>query len=81
MPDVLDANKVRYIDCTGDPYPDTEEGEQSPIQFIWGVEDFGFGTTTFYYKDGVLKCDNETMSKDKIKQLLCAFVDIAEFIS
>lgn len=77
----IDVDKVRYIDCTGDPYPDTEEGEKSSIQFSWGVTDFGFGTTTFYYKDGKLQCDNETMSKDMIKQLLCAFVDKAEFIS
>ena len=81
MSNNLDVNKIRYIDCTGDIYPDTEEGQQTSIQFSWGIEDFGFGTTTFYYKDGVLKCDNETMSKDKIKQLLCAFVDKAEFIS
>lgn len=48
--------------------------------FEWGIEKFGFGTTTFYYKDGILKCDNECMSKEFIKAILCDFVDKAEFI-
>lgn len=49
------------------------------IVFEWGIEKFGFGTTTFYYKDGKLKCDNETLDKELIKKILCAFVDEAEF--
>ena len=47
--------------------------------FTWGISGFGFGTTTFFYKDGVLMCDNEAMSKDMIKTILCEFVDKAEF--
>ncbi len=44
----------------------------------WGIEKFGFGTTTFYYKDGKLMCNNETLDKEDIKKILCAFVDEAE---
>ena len=51
------------------------------VMFEWAVDGFGFGTTTFYYENGKLCCDNETMSKEQIKTLLCAFVDAAEFQS
>ncbi len=52
---------------------------KEPIVFEWGIEKFGFGTTTFYYKDGILKCDNETLDKELIKKILCDFIDRAEF--
>ena len=57
----------------------TIEGKE-PICFSWGINSFGFGTTTFFYEDDKLKCDNETLSKDSIKKILCALVDEAEFI-
>lgn len=76
----MDTKKIIYIDCTGTPYPEDDRDEKSSIQFSWGIEGFGFGTTTFFYdKNGDLKCDNETLSKDSIKSLLCAFVDRAIF--
>ncbi len=53
--------------------------EGDAIVFGWGIEKFGFGTTTFYYKDGKLMCNNETLDKEDIKKILCAFVDEAEF--
>ena len=79
MHNLWDINKLVYVDCTGIPYPDNEEEAKTPIQFCWGMNGFGWGTTTFYYENGVLKCDNECMSKEMIKQLLCAFVDRAVF--
>ena len=69
----LDISKLDYI------HTDDGEGKKEIIMFAWGVRDFGFGTTTFYYKGDKLMCNNETMSKESIKQLLCAFVDLAEF--
>jgi len=48
--------------------------------FCWGIEKFGFGTTTFFYEDGKLMCDNETLSKESIKKIMCKFVDEAEFV-
>ncbi len=50
-----------------------------PISFLWGIKKFGFGTTTFYYKDNELMCDNETLSKKSIKKILCNFIDKAKF--
>lgn len=67
---------IRYINTSnGD---DTNEQTEN-IMFVWGVDGFGFGTTTFFYKDDKLLCDNEYMSKEQIKMLLCNFVDNAEF--
>jgi hypothetical protein len=51
------------------------------IMFSWGIKGFGFGSTTFYYENEKLFCDNETLTKDQIKLLLCEFVDNAEFTS
>ena len=56
----------------------------SEVVFHWGKPGVGFGTATFYYSDhefGVMKlyCDNETMSKAFIKEMLCQMVDEAEF--
>ncbi len=56
-------------------YPEGTEN----IMFVWSIKGFGFGTTTFFYKDGKLMCDNEAMSKNMIKTILCEFVDRAEF--
>ena len=60
----------------------TDDGnfQTESIMFAWSVKGFGFGTTTFYYENGTLFCDNETLSKDAVKMLLCKFVDSAQFI-
>jgi len=68
---------IRHVETSNGEYPD-EKTEN--IMFTWGIDGFGFGTTTFWYKEGKLMCDNETMSKEQIKMILCAFVDQAEFI-
>lgn len=50
----------------------------SVADFAWVVKQFGFGHIVFYYDENeVLRCDNECMNKDFIKQILCAFVDKA----
>ena len=41
----------------------------------WSVNGVGFGEFYFYMKDGKIYCDNETMDKDFIKQMLCQMVD------
>ena len=63
-------------------YVVTDDGEENKvsIMFSWGIDGFGFGTTTFYYKDDKLMCDNETMSREMIKMILCKFIDEAKFI-
>jgi len=73
----FEENDIRYVQISDGEYPENTEN----IMFSWGIDRFGFGTTTFYYKDGKLKCDNEAMSKESIKKILCKFVDNAEFIS
>ncbi len=67
---------IKYIDTSDGYFYDEKPAN---IMFVWGVDGFGFGTTTFFYKDGKLLCDNEYMSKEQIKMLLCKFVDNAEF--
>lgn len=72
----FEEKDILYVHTSDGEYPD-EQTEN--IMFAWGIEKFGFGTTTFYYKDGKLMCGNETLSKKDIKKILCAFVDEAEF--
>lgn len=41
----------------------------------WSVPKVGFGQFKFYSKDGIIYCENETMSKDFIKSVLTSMVD------
>jgi hypothetical protein len=41
----------------------------------WTSTNVGFGQFKFYTKDDVVYCDNECMSKEFIKQVLCDMVD------
>ena len=73
----FEEKDIMYVHTTDGDVPD-EQTEN--IMFAWGIEKFGFGTTTFWYDEGKLKCDNETLSKKQIKMILCKFVDDAEFV-
>jgi len=73
----FEQKDIKYVKTSDGEYP---EEKTENIMFAWSITGFGFGTTTFYYEDGKLKCDNETMSKESIKKILCAFVDKAEFV-
>ena len=46
---------------------------------VWGRPGVGFGEVVFYKEDGALKCDNEGMSPEFIKEVLCDLVDKATF--
>ena len=49
--------------------------------FQWGIDKVGYGTVSFENgDDGEVICENEGMSKETIKKLLCHMVDNAEFI-
>ena len=49
--------------------------------FQWGIDKVGFGTVSFENDgNGGVTCENEGMSKETIKRLLCYMVDHAEFI-
>ena len=43
--------------------------------FSWTSETKGFGHLTFYVRNGVIFCDNESMDREFIKQNLCDMVD------
>jgi hypothetical protein len=73
-----DYENAKHFTVDGENYFETKTEN---IMFSWSIKGFGFGTTTFYYEDGKLKCDNEAMNKDSIKKILCEFVDRAEFQS
>lgn len=47
------------------------------VQFSWMAKDIGFGSMYFYIseKDGMVHCNNEYMSKDFLKRMLCKMVD------
>jgi hypothetical protein len=59
-------------DCDDDGNP-VEHPQHFAVQ--WEISNFGFGMFYFYVKDGKVHCDNETMSKDTIKEVLCKMVD------
>jgi hypothetical protein len=54
-------------------YSELEKDTAFCIQ--WVATDIGFGEFTFFYRDGILMCDNECMSKEFVKKALCAMVD------
>jgi hypothetical protein len=46
----------------------------------WGIENFGFGTTTFFInKDGTLGCDNECCSREFVDRVLTELTKRATF--
>ena len=81
MKSQFEQEDIVYVTSVSGEHDDGFEDIPEDIMFAWGIKEFGFGTTTFYYEDGVLKCDNEAMNKESIKKILCEFVDRAEFQS
>jgi len=53
--------------------------KDKPICIKWAREGVGFGEIVFYYDEGELMCENECMSADFIKKVLCDLVDDAKF--
>lgn len=51
-----------------------------PIYLTWSLNGFGFGELVFFSENGKIKCRNECMSKDRVKEILCLMVDQAEFL-
>jgi hypothetical protein len=56
-----------------------DQGGTETVMFSWGIKGFGFGSITFYYEDEKCYCENEGLTKDQVKLLLCEFVDNAKF--
>ena len=55
-------------------------GRRVGFKLQWNTERTGFGEFIFYLDDnGQIACENETMSKNFVKQALCSMVDTCEF--
>lgn len=50
-----------------------------PFIIEWSVKGVGFGEYAFWMKDGKIHCDNEAMSRESVKRVLCMMVDQAVF--
>lgn len=50
-----------------------------PIIINWSVKGVGFGEYAFFQRDGKIYCDNEGMSRESVKKVLCMMVDQAIF--
>ncbi len=68
-----DAAK-RFIDSV----PSYVDFENDSISIRWGKPGVGFGEFYIYKKDDKIRIENECMSKDFIKEILCHLVDEAE---
>lgn len=79
--DAIQAFLDDHADYCG-PTPDADQmirmGAEDAICVQWSKPGVGFGNIVFYFKDGVLRCDNECMGKEFIKDRLCKMVDDAE---
>ena len=49
-------------------------GLNNPAVLLW-TSDVGFGTFTFYEKDGKVYCDNEYMDRESVKDALMFLAD------
>lgn len=68
------AMKKKFKKAYGfDPIPSLYH----PVVINWIVKDCGFGEIKFYQDGDKIYCDNELMSKDFIKGILCLIVDKA----
>lgn len=71
----------RFLDSCSDHCVPSEG-----VTFEWSKPGVGFGLADFYFsaheEGGEIKlyCDNETMSKEFIKERLCKMVDDAIFV-
>ena len=59
------------------PFAEGKEPHIPPIAIAWSKPGVGFGEMIFYFEDGKLHCENETMSREFLKERLCAMVDNA----
>lgn len=72
-----------YVDSCWGPWSrkecpvtlDPAAGNAGGFDVAWETRGCGFGSLTFYIKDGKLMCDNEGMGRDFIKKVLSKMVD------
>jgi len=69
--------KYCILECCWGPH----EGNNGGFIIRWGIENFGFGTTTFAIeKDGSLKCDSETCSREFVDRVLIELAKRANLV-
>jgi hypothetical protein len=56
---------------------DLEPALYRSVCIKWAMRGFGFGELTFWMEDGKLHCDNECMSRETVKKILCLMADQA----
>lgn len=71
----MDKSIKEFLDsCPNQTYMD------KPFIVRWSRPGVGFGEFAFYYTpDGAVICDNETMTREFVKEVLCDLVDNARF--
>ena len=62
-----------------DKMPDSCDPHSPRVGFDWSSKGIGFGQMYFYVDrtDGYVHCDNEIMSREFLKRMLCLMVDNA----
>lgn len=50
------------------------------IGVTWATRTAGFGSVSFWIEDSKIMCDNETMDRQFVKDVLCKLVDESEFV-
>lgn len=65
-----------FFDACGD----SVELNAESLTVEWSRSGVGFGSVTFYKRDGKLYCDNECMSREFVRKVMTDLVDSAEFI-
>lgn len=52
-----------------------KRGNDGGFNVAWRTKSAGFGHATFYLKKGQLHCDNECMSREFLKSVMCALLE------
>ena len=60
--------------CWG-PWKNENGGNDGGFSVQWATKEAGFGSLTFYRKDGKLRCDSETTSREFIKEVINHLLD------
>ena len=62
-----------------DSMPNTCVPTEGYTSLDWSVKGRGFGQLYFFVEDGKLYCNNECLSKERVKEILCMMVDNSIF--
>ena len=63
------VTKAYLSNCWG-PWKNLTGGNDGGFEIGWGTVSAGFGSLTFYKKDGKLYCDSETLGMDFVRKVM-----------